>query len=46
MELIQEILVFISLALAITFLVKKYFFKKAKSSTDSKSCGEDSCGCH
>jgi uncharacterized membrane protein YwzB len=43
MELFQEILVFITLALAIGFLVKKYFLKKVKS---SKSYGEDSCGCH
>ena len=43
MELFQEILVFIAFALAVGFLAKKYFFKKAKN---SKSCGEDSCGCH
>jgi len=43
MENIQEILVYITLALAIAFLVKKYFFKSKKSN----SCGgNDSCGCH
>ncbi|MDT0554252.1 FeoB-associated Cys-rich membrane protein [Urechidicola vernalis] len=43
MELFQQILVFITVALAVGFLVKKYFFKSKKT---TKSCGEDSCGCH
>ncbi|MDC9722060.1 MAG: FeoB-associated Cys-rich membrane protein [Urechidicola sp.] len=42
MEILQEILVFVTLAFAIGFLIKKYFFKKKTT----KSCGKDSCGCH
>ncbi|MEZ7514854.1 FeoB-associated Cys-rich membrane protein [Flavobacterium frigidarium] len=41
--MIQEIIAFIILALAVGFLAKKYFFKKKKS---SKSCASDDCGCH
>jgi plastocyanin domain-containing protein len=41
--LIQNILVFIAVVLAIGFLVKKFFFKKSKS---KKACGTDDCGCH
>ncbi|WP_084157725.1 FeoB-associated Cys-rich membrane protein [Flavobacterium frigidarium] len=41
--MLQEIIAFIILALAVGFLVKKYFFKKKKS---SKSCSSDDCGCH
>jgi plastocyanin domain-containing protein len=43
-EIIQNILVFTAIALAIAFLVKKFFLKKPKS---KKVCGnEDGCGCH
>jgi hypothetical protein len=42
--MIQEILVYITLAVAIGFLVKKFFWKK-KPKKSNKSCGED-CGCH
>ncbi len=38
----QEIIAFITLGIAITFLIKKFFFKKDKS----KNCGPDDCGCH
>ena len=41
--LFQNILVFTALALAIVFLIRKYFWKKPKS---KKSCGTDDCGCH
>jgi hypothetical protein len=37
----QEIIAFITLGIAIAFLIKKYFFKKKKS---DKDCGGD-CGC-
>jgi len=40
---IQNILVFSAVALAIGFLVKKYFYKKSKS---ENSCGTDDCDCH
>jgi hypothetical protein len=38
----QEIIAFITLGIAIAFLIKKFFFKKKKS----KNCGTDDCGCH
>ncbi|WP_099092419.1 FeoB-associated Cys-rich membrane protein [Flavobacterium crassostreae] len=41
--MIQEILAFGILAMAVGFLIKKYFFKKKKS---DKSCGTNDCGCH
>jgi len=40
--MIQEIIAFIALGIAVAFLIKKFFFKKEKS----KSCGTDDCGCH
>lgn len=40
--LIQNILVFTAILLAIGFLVKKFFWKKKSN----KSCGTDDCGCH
>mgnify|MGYP003678887082 CR=1 len=42
--IIQNILVFSAIAFALFFLVKKFFWKKAKS---KKACGGgDGCGCH
>jgi hypothetical protein len=38
----QEILSFITLGIAVAFLVRKFFFKKKKT---DKNCGED-CNCH
>jgi hypothetical protein len=35
----QEILVYIALALAIGFLVKKYFFKSKKNGNCDPGCG-------
>jgi hypothetical protein len=40
--MVQEIIAFITLGIAIAFLIKKFFFKKKKS----KNCGTDDCGCH
>ena len=43
--LIQNILVFSALALALFFLVRKFIWSPKKKST--KACGgDDSCGCH
>ena len=39
--MIQEILVFITLAVAVAFLFRKFFFKKKKN---DKNCGDD-CNC-
>jgi len=41
--MIQEILAYSALALAVAFLVKKFFWKKKKP---SKNCGTDDCGCN
>ena len=38
----QEIIAFITLGIAMAFLIKKFFFKKDKS----ENCGPDDCGCH
>ncbi|MEW4923151.1 FeoB-associated Cys-rich membrane protein [Algibacter sp. 2305UL17-15] len=43
-NIIQNILVFTAMALAISFLIKKFFWKKSKP---KKACGgDDGCGCH
>ncbi|WP_431133285.1 FeoB-associated Cys-rich membrane protein [Psychroserpens mesophilus] len=43
--IIQNILVFTTLAIAIAFLVRKFIWKPKKAST--KACGgDDGCGCH
>jgi len=49
MENLQLVLVYITLALAIGYLVKKFFlpitlFATKKSA--AKACGQDDCGCH
>ena len=42
--ILQNILVFTALVLAVSFLVKKFFFKKVKA---DKGCGTGGdCGCH
>jgi uncharacterized membrane protein YuzA (DUF378 family) len=38
----QEILAYVTLGIAVVFLVKKFFFKKKKKS--DKNCGDD-CNC-
>lgn len=43
-SILQNILVFTALILAVFFLVKKFFPKKSKA---NKGCGTDSdCSCH
>lgn len=41
--MIQEILAFAALAVAVIFLINKFFFKRRKS---KKNCGTDDCGCN
>lgn len=41
--MIQEIIAFIALVIALAFLIKKFFLKKKKS---DKNCGSDDCDCH
>lgn len=48
MELLQEILVFISFSISLGYLVTKFIWKPAflvKSSKKVKSCGVSGCGC-
>nr|WP_152975581.1 FeoB-associated Cys-rich membrane protein [Lacinutrix himadriensis] len=40
--IIQDILVFSTVLLAVAFILKKYFYKKKSK----KACGTDDCGCH
>lgn len=43
--ILQNILVFAALGLALMFLVKKFIWKPKKA--PAKSCGgDDDCGCH
>jgi len=41
--MLQEILAYITLGIALAFLIRKFFFKKKKS---DKNCGSDDCGCN
>lgn len=51
MEL-QKILVYIALAIAIGFLIKKFFWKKTRAkgkqngAKSNKDCGDNDCGCN
>ncbi|UOB15971.1 FeoB-associated Cys-rich membrane protein [Abyssalbus ytuae] len=40
---LQHILVYITVLLALVFLIKKFLLPKKKT---SKTCGKDDCGCH
>jgi len=39
--MLQDILTYLTLAIAVAFLVRKFFFKKKKN---DKNCGDD-CNC-
>lgn len=41
-NVIQEIIAFFLLAVAVGFLIKKYFWKQKSD----KNCGDKDCGCH
>jgi hypothetical protein len=43
-DIIQNILVFSALALALLFLVKKFVWS-SKKKTDKAGCSDDGCGC-
>ncbi|MCV9932412.1 FeoB-associated Cys-rich membrane protein [Flavobacterium sp. LS1R47] len=40
--MVQEIIAFIILLVAVAFLIRKYFWKSKKKG----NCGENDCGCH
>lgn len=42
--MLQDILAYITLGIAVVFLFKKFFFKKRTKKSD-KNCGDD-CNCH
>lgn len=44
MKDIQEIMVYLAVAAAVFFLIKKYLFKKKNKK--SRACGGTDCGCH
>ncbi len=49
MSLVQPILAYLTLAMAIGYLVFKFFVPKAilsKNKKNQKVCGQDECGCH
>ena len=48
MELLQEILVFVTFLFASGYLFTKFVWKPAflSGNKKSKACGEDDCGCH
>jgi hypothetical protein len=49
MEILQLILVYITLAISVGYVVKKFFLPKAlfaSKKSSAKACGQDDCGCH
>lgn len=48
MAVFQTILVYVTLALAVGYIVKKYFLPKRLFATKKQStaCGQDDCACH
>ena len=49
MDFLQNILVYSILAVAVSYLVKKFLLPKslfASNKGNAKGCGKDDCGCH
>jgi hypothetical protein len=49
MELVQHILVYLTVAVAFAYLLKKFVLPKSlfpQKAKGSKACGQDDCGCH
>lgn len=49
MEILQHILVYLVLAIAVAYLLKKFVLPKSLFATKKgvgKACGEDDCACH
>jgi len=49
MEILQQVLVYVTLFLAIGYIVKKFFLPKtlfATKKSSTKACGQDNCGCN
>ncbi len=49
MSLVQPLLVYLTLAVAVGYIVRKFFWPKSllvNKKGKSKACGQDDCGCH
>ncbi len=49
MDILQQILVYITLAIAIGYIAVKFFIPKSiwsSKKNSSKGCGDNDCGCH
>jgi uncharacterized membrane protein YwzB len=49
MDMIQNILLFVTVGIAVGYVVKKYFLPKklfTSKKQNEKSCGSNDCGCH
>jgi hypothetical protein len=49
MEILQLVLVYITVTIASAYIVKKFFLPKSLFATkkvSAKACGQDDCGCH
>lgn len=47
--MLQQILVYITLAMAVGYIALKFFIPKSiwsSKKSSSKACGQDDCGCH
>jgi len=44
-DLIQNSLVILVFAISVGYLVRKYFWKSAKTLKKEKACGTSGCGC-
>ncbi len=49
MDVLQNVLMYATLAIAAGYVIKKYFLPKrlfTSKKQSSKSCGSSDCGCH
>lgn len=49
MDILQQILVYITLAIAVGYIATKFFIPKSvwsSKKSNSKGCGDNDCGCH
>ncbi|SFR60588.1 hypothetical protein SAMN04488010_1001 [Maribacter stanieri] len=49
MDILQHILVYITLAISVGYIATKFFIPKSlwsSKKSSSKACGQNDCGCH
>jgi len=49
MDILQHILVYITLAISVGYVATKFFIPKSiwsSKKSSSKTCGQNDCGCH